>query len=166
MSQYHARPGPRGLAAALPKLTRAAFRRRGFAQADVLTRWPAIVGDTLAGHCCPEKLSFPAGGTAGATLQVRVAAAFAPHLQHLAPLVIERINAYFGYAAVTRLRLIQGPLPPARKPPARRLRALSAAEETALAGRLAAVGDEALRAALAALGRSILERGADGPPDG
>ena len=130
MSGAPSRQGPRGLAAALPKLTRAAFRRRGFAQADILTRWPAIVGDALAEHCCPEKLNFPTGSNAGATLQIRVASGFAPHLQHLAPLVIERVNAYFGYAAVTRLRLQQGPLPPRRRAAGRSQRPLTAVAGT------------------------------------
>ena len=53
--------GPRRLGAALSKATRATFRRRGFAHAGVLSRWPEIVGEELATMSCPEKLSFPPG---------------------------------------------------------------------------------------------------------
>ena len=79
-----------------------------------------------------------------------------PELQHLAPQLIERINGYFGYAAVARLQIIQGPLPhaapPARRPPA----ALDAARQRALNKRLESIGDDPLRQALERLGRAVL----------
>lgn len=146
--------GPRRLAAALSKATRATFRRRGFAHAGVLSRWPEIVGEELATMSCPEKLSFPPGRGDGGTLQVRVAGGFATELQHLEPLVIERINTFFGYAAIGRLALKQGPLPAPRQ--ARGLeRALGRAEQEALGARVAATADQGLKSALLELGRRI-----------
>jgi hypothetical protein len=156
MSDFRQASGLRGLGSALAKLTRPVYKRRGFARADVLARWPAIVGVTLAATSCPEKLSFPTGSGAGATLQVRVASGFALELQHLAPLVVERINTYYGYQAVARLKLVQGPLP--RRSEARRriLQPLDPADEAVLARQIAGQSDAELRAALQALGRSLL----------
>jgi hypothetical protein len=77
-------------------------------------------------------------------------------LQHRAPLVIERINNFFGRSAIARLVLVQGspPLPARsrRAPPA----PLGADEAKALEARLAQVADPELRAALAGLGHLVL----------
>ena len=45
-----------------------------------------------------------------ATLVVRVESAFALEMQHLAPIVIERVNAHYGWRCVGRLVLKQGPV--------------------------------------------------------
>jgi hypothetical protein len=153
--------GPLGLAASLAKVTRAVFRRRGFTVAAVLTQWPAIVGDELARSSCPEKLSFPPGSGGEGTLHVRAADAIALELQHLAPQILERVNTYFGYRAVARLAIAQGPLPERRPRRRRPPRDLEPGEERALDDALTGTADEGLKAALRGLGRAV---GANAPP--
>ncbi len=161
--QRHRR-GPISLSAMLPKLAGRAMRRRGFAEAAIVAEWPEIVGHALAEETLPLKFVVPRGTPAGGILHVRVNGAFATELQHLAPTVIERINGYFGYAAVTRLTLIQGPIRPylqrARRKTVRRPKPADAA----LTGTLNSIEDEELRAALAQLGQSV--RGDADPPRG
>ena len=72
---------------------------------------------------CPRGWRAAPGGRGG-TLHVRVGSgALALELQHLEPVVIERINTYFGYRAVERLKLVHGPLPaPRGRAPRRRRR--------------------------------------------
>ena len=106
--------GAIALAALLPKLTKPLYRARGFAEAGVLNDWPNIVGRPLADYTAPERLG-PDG-----TLVARVGGAWALELQHLEPLVLDRIAGYFGYRAVTRLALVQGPLPPRPAQPRKR----------------------------------------------
>ncbi len=143
--------GARALATLLPKLTKRFYQARGFAEAGVLTDWPDIVGRPLADYTAPERL-HPDG-----VLDVRVGGAWALELQHLEPLVLDRIASYFGYRAVTRLALKQGPLPPRAKAPPKRLpKVLNKAEEEALKADLAATDDPNLRAALERLGREVL----------
>ena len=112
--------------------------------------WAAIVGAELAAATWPEAL-----GRDGA-LKLRVTSSVALDLQHHAPLVIERINRFFGRDAVVRLVLVQGPLPlparPAPPPPT----PLPAAEANALDIRLGDIADPELRAALAGFGRLVL----------
>lgn len=143
--------GARALAALIPKIVKPLYRARGFAEAGVLNDWPDIVGRVLADNTAPERLN-PDG-----TLEVRVSGGWALELQHLEPLVLERIAGYFGYRAVTRLVIIQGPLPPrpktARK---RRPKTLGADEKAALVQDLAELEDPDLRAALERLGREVL----------
>ncbi len=152
------RGGPRALAAMLPKIARPAFGKRGFVEAGVLTDWSVIVGSVLAAETRPMRLSFPRGARVDGTLQIRVTSAFATELQHLAPLVIERINRYFGFGAIGRLTLSQGPV---IRPPRNKRRPLPEPEPEALRRletRVAAIEDEELRLALAGLGRNVAAR--------
>ena len=148
--------GVRALAALLPKLAAPAMRKRGFTEAALLTRWDDIVGPGLAADAVPDRLVFPRGRNSGATLHVRVAGAAALELQHLAPQIIERINVFFGYPAVARPALTQGPVVP---PPARRETAPPAPVTAERAGAIdeaaADIADPALRTAIAALGRAV-----------
>ena len=132
-----------------------AYRKYGFASAELLTEWPRVVGERLADATMPEKL------TRDGTLTVRVTPGFALELQHLEPQVLERIATYFGYRAVTRLKLAQGHVVRRRTSRERRLRELTPSESSALAERLRPVEDAAIRAALERLGRAML--GAQAP---
>ncbi|MCC3303394.1 DUF721 domain-containing protein [Sneathiella sp. HT1-7] len=117
MRQAKGRAGPRAIASLVGKSSKAALVKRGFAQADILTHWPAIVGPNLANFSSPEKLTYSRQGNKDATLRIRVAPGWAPEFQHFEPLVIERINSFFGYRAISRLQLIQAPV---KKPEVRK----------------------------------------------
>ncbi|HKO08155.1 MAG TPA: DUF721 domain-containing protein [Alphaproteobacteria bacterium] len=154
--------GARSLAQLLPKLTRAVMGKRGFAEAGLLTDWPAVVGQDIAAKALPERLDFPRGERSEGTLHLRVEGAWALAFQHLEPQLLERINAYFGYRAVSRLKLHQGPLPrraetppPGTAPSAVEKSGAAAAAEAGLAEELAAVENPALRAALARLSQAL-----------
>lgn len=150
------RRGPQRIGSGTAPVLRAAFRRNGFTRPEIVANWPLIVGPALARQTMPERLRAARGSTEGGVLHVRVDGALGIELQHLEPLVIERINTFYGFHAVARLRLIQGPLPPPPARPAERVRPLTGDEETALAAFLDSVGDARLKSALAALGRGVL----------
>jgi len=145
------RPGMRAAGIAVARVAAPIVARRG---GGVLGRlkaeWAAVVGAELAALTWPESL-----GRDGA-LKLRVASHLAVELQHRAPLVIERINLFFGRAVVARLVLVQGPLPLAAPPATAMPTLLSAEEAAALDIRLNDVADPELRAALAGLGRLVL----------
>lgn len=148
------RGGLRAIAAEIPRIAGAALGKRGFGEAQLVTQWEAVIGPELAEKLSPERLAFPRGERRNGTLRLRVASAFATKAQHLEPVLIERINAFFGYGAVARLAFIQGP--PLTAPPAPpRLRKLSAEEQSAIDARVAGVADPELRAALARLGSAV-----------
>ena len=155
MAGSERRKGRRPLGQLVRRAIGPSFGRRGFAGAEILTRWPAIVGDGLARHAYPERL-IAARGSAGGTLRVRVEGGFATELQHLETEVLERINSYFGYRAVARLALVQGPVPVPAVAPQRQARRLDADEAAELDRALASTEDEHLRSSLAALGRFVI----------
>ncbi len=147
----------KSLGSTVSKIAAPVLGRRGFGEAQMVAEWASVVGSALALETLPVKLSFARGARVEGTLHLRVAPGAALTLQHLEPQVIERINTFFGYRAVARLAMRQGPLPPRRTPPAApKLRPLTPDEEAELAGRLAAVADPVLREAMERLGRAVL----------
>jgi hypothetical protein len=84
------------------------FKRFGFVQGAVVSRWAEIVGERYARVSTPESIRFPAGKKAGGTLTLAVEGAHAPLMQHLGPLIMERVNRFFGYEAVSRIAFRQG----------------------------------------------------------
>src|SRR5919107_1594478 len=85
-----------------------AFKRFGFVQGAVVSRWREIVGERYGKVSSPESIRFPAGRKSGGVLTLLVEGAHSPLLQHLSPLIIERVNRFFGYAAVDRIVFRQG----------------------------------------------------------
>jgi len=148
------RGGLRAIAAEIPRIAGAALGKRGFGEAQLVTQWEAVIGAGLAEKLSPERLTFPRGERRNGTLRLRVASAFATEAQHLEPVLIERINAFFGYGAVARLAFTQGPALTARPAPPP-LRPLNAEEQRAIDARVAGVADPDLRAALARLGSAV-----------
>jgi len=147
--------GLRALAASLPEANAKVFRRQGLGTGTLAREWRAIVGPGLADCCRPGRLTFPrTTERRNGTLTLRVEPAFATELQHLEPLMIERINSFFGYGAVGRLRLQQAPLErlAPRRTAARRK--LSPDELREMEQRLDGVADPDMRAALERLTRS------------
>ncbi len=78
-------------------------------------------------------------------------------LQHRAPLLIERVNAFFGRLVVTRLVLVQGPLPLDSASSEAGLRSPAYCGMDRLHSRLSGIADPQLREALARLGRAVAE---------
>jgi len=144
------RPGLRTIGLATSRLAGAIAARHG---GGVLGRlkadWPAVVGAELAGATWPQAMSRDG------VLKLRVAAAIALDLQHRSALLIERINLYLGRAAISRLVLIQGPLPMPVAPARATSPPLPADEAHKIENQLAAIPDPELRAALIRLGKSV-----------
>lgn len=147
------RRGMTTLGQSIGRIASPSLRRRGFAQAAIITGWDTIVGRPLCEHTQPSRIVFPRGQRHGGTLHLLVSGAFAPDVQHLAPQIIERINGHFGYGAIARLELHHGrlhPVPhsaakhpgPAPEPP------------PALRAAIARIGDERLVGALERLARA------------
>jgi hypothetical protein len=146
----------RAIAASVPKIAGAVLGKRGFGEAQLIAQWPAIIGEALARGMSPDRLSFPRGERSGGTLHVRVGPGYALEVQHREPVLIERVNAFFGYRAVARLAIVQGPLALPDGPAAVPRRPLKNEERQALDQGLAELEDGALKSALQRLGEAII----------
>ncbi|WP_281980919.1 DUF721 domain-containing protein [Thalassorhabdomicrobium marinisediminis] len=147
----------------MQKRIRDATESRGFAQARLLTHWAEIVGEATAKIAHPVDVSYARGGM-GATLTILTSGAQAPMLEMQKEQLRERVNACYGYNAISRIRITQtaatgfaegqmafdhGPAAP-RGP---KLEAKAAARDLA-----APVKNDALRLALEALGANVMTK--------
>lgn len=105
----------------VPDVTRKAFERHGFPAGRLAADWPAIVGAEVARYCRPERIKWPrpveaddedgeTATTAGATLVLRVEGARALDVQYRARQIMEKINGFLGYRAITEIRIVQAPV--------------------------------------------------------
>ncbi|MEM6710745.1 MAG: DciA family protein [Pseudomonadota bacterium] len=92
-------------------------RGKRFVPPELLSAWPEIVGPRLAGVCLPVNLKQQpkrsgsaarrrVGGTDGALLEVLCAAEVMVDVDYGQAVLVERINAFFGYRAVSRLKVV------------------------------------------------------------
>lgn len=156
--------GFRHAGALLSRSVRETGESRGFAVSRVLTHWAEIAGPELAQQTRPVEISYGRHGF-GATLTLLTTGAFAPMVEMQKEKLRERVNACYGYAAVSAIRLTQtaasgfaegqSPFSPAPVPENAETPEPARSDARAIA---ADVGDEGLRVALADLGANILSR--------
>ena len=109
MSQPRHKSTTRGFARAsglLQSRIRSASQSRGFAVSRVLTHWTEVAGTEIAAICRPVEVSYGRQGM-GATLVVLTTGAQAPMLEMQKGAIMERVNAAYGYRAITRIRITQ-----------------------------------------------------------
>jgi hypothetical protein len=106
----------------VPDVTRKAFEKHGFPAGRLAADWSAIVGQEIARFCRPERIKWPrpvesddedgetSTAPAGATLVLRVEGARALDVQYRAHHIMERINGFLGYRAITEIRIVQAPV--------------------------------------------------------
>lgn len=139
---------------------RKAGEARGFAVTRVLTHWAEIVGQEMSSIARPVDVSYGRGGM-GATLTVLTTGAQAPMLEMQKNALKDRVNACYGYNAISRIRITQTaatgfaegqaqftPAPKAKKKPDPKIQTRAKADTSD-------VGDDTLRKALEALGQNV-----------
>jgi hypothetical protein len=115
------RQGPRAVGSFVSEIARPSIEKFGFASVALFEQWSRIAGSELAAFCQPERIRWPRarkelpetdadGPVEGASLVLRVDPARALDVQYSSEQIIERINASFGYRAVSRLTIVQAPI--------------------------------------------------------
>lgn len=142
-------------------------RKRGFASVDIVASWADIVGERYGTRVQPERLiwprrpdrSDPENPPEPATLVVHTDGATALLLTHEIPQVLERINTFYGWAAIGRIKVLQRPVAVRQPERSRTLRTLTTNEEKRLEEKLEGVENDRLREALKKLGAQVIARG-------
>lgn len=144
-------------------ITGAIFKSHGFAQADVLSHWPEIMGAELAKTCVPERIRWPRKGelsnSRGATLSVKAYAGEALTVQYAVPQMLERLNSFLGHGAIASIKISSSYS--VRKPDAAPAPAASVSE--ALQAKLSPISDDALQASLLHLGAAVSSKSTRSP---
>jgi hypothetical protein len=139
------------------------LRKRAGMSLALVQSWEEIAGERVAARSRPERIVWPRHRGEDepfepAMLVIACEAAAALHIQHETGEIMARVNAFLGYPAIGRVRIVQKPVvthEPSRKP---RLRPLLPGEKAEIAAKAAGVEDDALRAALERLGESVRAR--------
>ncbi len=79
---------------------------RGFAVSRLLTHWAEIAGADIAAIARPVNVGYGRGGL-GATLTVLTTGAQAPMLEMQKERLREKVNAVYGYNAISKVRITQ-----------------------------------------------------------
>lgn len=148
----------RSVAEGIAHLTDRTFAKRGLASADLAMKWREIIGPMLAEVTLPIRISYPRRQRDQGTLYIRCAGGgYVTQIQHLTPLILEKINSFFGYAAVSSVKIEAGVLP---RPLSRKAERQSAtpAEAERIGALVKSIENDDLRAALDRLGRAIAVR--------
>ncbi|MEM1039748.1 MAG: DciA family protein [Pseudomonadota bacterium] len=153
------------------KLLDPVMRKRAGMSVDLLAVWPEIVGFDKAAICRPQKVKWAKrasqeGAYEPATLVIRCEPAASLFLQHDTDTILKRVNAFFGFEAVSRVEVVQGTvrdLPSDKKTKAKRSseQRKSAETNTHLRETLDAVEDPDLRRALKKMGAGVFSKGSD-----
>ena len=157
------KPWAKPLASLVEPCLKEIWRKKGFASSALLLQWREIAGENLGSRSEPVELKWPPRAEKAdpaslppATLHVRVESAFALEFQYAQPQLILRINAHFGWRAVGKIVIKQGPV--AKRGESRRKTAELTPEAQAKLDRLAPESGEPLEQALRRLGQGVLSR--------
>lgn len=135
---------------------------QGFLLVDLLSDWRNIVGATLAELTLPRRITFRKGERGNGSLELLAFnGAAAMEIQQRTPQIIEKINTYFGYAALSGLKIIQSSIPEnfrSSKNPLENMKKnlVTAEEEIYITGIVKDVNNEDLRRRLECLGKAVL----------
>lgn len=137
------------------------LKKRAGISIGLVQSWEEIAGPRLASHSRPEKIQWPRrlhedDPFEPAVLVIACEGMAALHLQHEASEVINRVNAFLGFNAIGRIKILQKPVLSAKARPKPQPRPLSEAEKSKLARTVGKIEDDGLRASLERLGATIL----------
>lgn len=156
--------GFRHTSALVSDRVKSATQSRGFSETRLLTHWAEIAGADIAKICRPVEVKYSSGAF-GATLVLLTTGAHAPVLNMQETAIRTKVNACYGYNAISRIRITQtapvgfaegqaqfGHAPePTPKIPSPEARAVAAREASD-------VQDDSLRVALEQLGANIISK--------
>lgn len=137
------------------------MRKRAGISIGLVQSWDEIAGPRLASRSRPEKIQWPRRAHEDdpfepATLVIACEGAAALYLQHETGEIIGRVNAFLGFAAIGRIKIVQKPMAAGAARPRPRLRALLPAEKTRISSAVGKIEDDDLRASLERLGATII----------
>jgi hypothetical protein len=123
--------------------------------------WQQVAGDKLSGRTQPLHIQWPQrispdDAFKPGTLVVAAEGSVALDLQYTSGELVERINRFFGYPAVNRIRIEQKPVMRFKEKHKRTEPVLNPDEKAGLEASLSRIEDDGLRETLFRLGTHVL----------
>jgi len=96
------------VAQAINPLLRQLLGNTGMITVELLNSWQDIVGEDISAYCWPQNIVFKKNERTDGCLNLNVlAGAFALEIQQKQQQIIEKINVFFGYPAISKLKICQ-----------------------------------------------------------
>ena len=148
------------------KVMEPVLSRRSGMNVDLITAWPELVGAEFADFTRPEKINWPNRAYEDdpfkpGTLIVACDGARAIYFQHELSTICERVNVFFGFAAITKIKIVQKPVTGKRgvaRKSSQQKPVLDANEAARLNKILDRIEDPVLREKLEKLGKGLISR--------
>ena len=139
------------------------LKRKAGMTTGLVAAWAGIVGERLAETTRPEKLQWPKDRSNGdafepATLVIAAEPRAALRLQHQTTEILSRVNAFFGFYAVAKVRFMQKPVALPKRDLRPKTRPLADRERSQITAMVERIEDPKLKAALAAFAEATLSR--------
>ncbi|MEO1701231.1 MAG: DciA family protein [Pseudomonadota bacterium] len=154
--------GPKQVASLTSKLVDPLLAKRVGMSTALMAAWPEIAGQDIAAQSRPVKIKWPARASDGefqpGTLIVAANAMAALHLQHETGQIVERVNTFMGYTAITAVKVEQRSVTQAAQKPAGSSRPLAKSDTKRIAEAVRPVENERLQKALKAMGESVMRK--------
>jgi hypothetical protein len=137
------------------------LRKRAGISIGLVQSWEEIAGQRLAVSTRPEKIIWPRrmhedDPFEPATLVIACEGSAALRLQHETGEIISRVNAFLGFTAVGRIKIVQKPMRSTEERRKPQLRPLTGPEKSRISKVVGPIEDEGLRASLERLGATVL----------
>jgi hypothetical protein len=137
------------------------LRKRAGISLGLVQSWEEIVGPRLAAQSRPEKIQWPRrlhedDPFEPAVLVIACDGVTALHIQHQSGEIVGRANAFLGFNAIGRVRIVQKPVSAAKPSKKPVLRPLTGAETAKIHKTVEKIEDDGLRASLERLGAAVL----------
>ena len=154
------------IAELVPGILSETLARRTGMTLDLIAGWDEIAGPDHAPFTLPEKILWPRRASEDepfepATLVLACEGHHALFIQHAMPELIDRLNRFFGYGAISRIRMVQKPVNKPAPAAKRRNVQLTEDETRRLDEVLGHIEDEKLRSHLARFGRGVIAKQRD-----
>jgi len=134
-------------------------QRAGFSQASIILDWDKIVPAAFSQFCQAIKVTFPTHKKSQGVLHIRVPSAMALAISYQTPQILERVNTYYGYQAIAKITIHQGPLVAKTRPLAQPLEKETDPEQcVAVRAMVATLPPGELREALQSLGMHVHQK--------
>ena len=108
ISSEHKAVGLTSLSKTVLPLARQILGTQGLFEADIIANWQYIVGKDVALYSLPQKIRFDKNAKTGGCLTICVlSGAFAVEIKQQEQNIVGKINAYYGYEAISKLKIMQ-----------------------------------------------------------
>ena len=108
LSKHHTR-GPETLGHTLSRLLKKFAGKHDQLETELLLQWSFMMGEEIALKIKPVKISFSKGKTNQGILYAKaINQSYAPLIVHQIPVMIEKVNTYFGYEIIAEIKMQTG----------------------------------------------------------